>query len=44
MMPTEKWQTILCGNCGNYRNFLLDETMMMKIVSGNAKGWRKLDG
>ena len=43
MYPTEDWQTRLCGNCGYFENYLRDEAMLTKIVSGNASGWRKLE-
>lgn len=43
MVPTHKWQTLLCVDCGYYENYLLDEVKIAQIVENPQKaGWRKI--
>lgn len=43
MVPTRKWQTFLCAQCGHYENYLLDEAKIAKIVEDPLKaGWKKV--
>ena len=43
MVPTRKWQTLLCATCGYYENYLRDEEKIARIVENPQKaGWKKV--
>ena len=43
MAPTREWQTFLCGSCGYFENYLLDEAKIARIVEDPQKaGWTKI--
>ena len=43
MVPTRKWQTLLCAACGYYENYLLDEVKIAHIVENpQTAGWKKI--
>ena len=43
MVPTRKWQTLLCATCGYYENYLLDEVKIARIIENPEKaGWKKI--
>ena len=43
LVPTRKWQTLLCAKCGYYENYLSDEAKLAKIVEDPLKaGWKKI--